>query len=244
MRKKSLKFRLLIPKIFKMLDNLISTDPLLLNYINDPSEVQFFEQELAFPLSNRKKIRLIQKIIKRSKKQLTAENYAGYPVGLEKILERMNFPESGEPDNNAFFSQHDDIRDFVMKSLKSATKDLKICMFTISDDPIAETVAGCHKQGINVRIITDDGKVFDKGSDIYSLSRMGIKIKMDTYRSLMHHKFVIIDNQKLLTGSYNWTRTGSDFNNENVLITDNNRIVKAYKKEFKRLWEEMKPLPK
>jgi phosphatidylserine/phosphatidylglycerophosphate/cardiolipin synthase-like enzyme len=243
MRKKSPKFPLLIVKIFNMIDNFISTDSFLLNYISDPSEVQFFEQELSLPVSNRKKIRLIQKIIQCSKKQLTAENHAGYPEWLEKILEMMEFVGSGEAGNNAFFSQHDDIRNFVMKSLKSAKKDLKICMFTISDDPIAETVAGCHKQGINVRIITDDGKVFDKGSDIYSLSRMGIKIKMDTYRSLMHHKFVIIDNQKLLTGSYNWTKTGSDFNNENVLITDNNRIVKAYKKEFKRLWSEMKPLP-
>jgi phosphatidylserine/phosphatidylglycerophosphate/cardiolipin synthase-like enzyme len=97
--------------------------------------------------------------------------------------------------------------------------------------------------GTQVRIITDDGKIFDKGSDIYSLDRMGIKIKIDSFRSLMHHKFVLIDNQKLLTGSYNWTRTGSDINNENVLITTKKSIVKAYKHEFKRLWKTMKPLP-
>ena len=227
-----------------MIDNSISTGSILLDFISNPSAVQHFEEKLATPLSNRKKYRLLQDIIASSKNQITAENYSDYTGWLEQIMERMNQTAPGEIENNAFFSQHDDIRDFVMNALKSAQHNLKICMFTISDDPIAETVAGCHKQGIDVRIITDDGKIFDKGSDIYSLYRMGIKIKMDTFRSLMHHKFVIIDNQKLLTGSYNWTRTGSDVNNENVLITDNRRIVKAYKKEFKRLWAEMKPLPK
>ncbi|MBS0001024.1 MAG: DUF1669 domain-containing protein [Cyclobacteriaceae bacterium] len=226
-----------------MHDNGITIESLFGQYLADPSEIMAIEQELATPLSNGKKIRLIQRIIQRSEKQVTAENYSGYASWLGQMLEKINLLDSVHAGNDAFFSHHDDIREFVIKALKSATKDLKICMFTISDDPIAETVAGCHRQGINVRIITDDGKIFDKGSDIYSLYRMGIKIKMDTFRSLMHHKFVIIDNYKLLTGSYNWTRTGSDVNNENVLITTNNRIVKAYKNEFKRLWSEMKPLP-
>ena len=115
-------------------------------------------------------------------------------------------------------------------------------MFTISDDPIAETLDECYSRGVNVRIITDDGKIFDKGSDIVLLNKKGINVRIDSDKSLMHHKFVIIDNIKLLTGSYNWTRTGADINNENMLVTTNNKIVRAYKKEFQRLWMEMNPL--
>jgi cardiolipin hydrolase len=226
-----------------MNDNGISVSSLLQEFLPEPMERTEIEMELAQPLSNGKKFKIIQKVIIRSGKYLTPENSGHYAGWLDLVMDKIKSLPFNDADNKAFFSHHDDIRDFVIKTLKAANKDLKICMFTISDDPIAETIAGCHKMGIQVRIITDDGKIFDKGSDIYSLDRMGIKIKIDSFRSLMHHKFVIIDNQKLLTGSYNWTRTGADVNNENVLITTKKSIVQAYKNEFQRLWKEMKPLP-
>jgi hypothetical protein len=226
-----------------MYDNGISVTSLLQEFLPDSLERMKIEMELAHPLSNGKKLKMIQKIITHSGKYVTPENSGHYSGWLDLVIDKMKSMPFNNLDNKAFFSHHDDIRDFVIKMLKSAKTDLKICMFTISDDPIAETIAGCHKMGTQVRIITDDGKIFDKGSDIYSLDRMGIKIKIDSFRSLMHHKFVLIDNQKLLTGSYNWTRTGSDINNENVLITTKKSIVKAYKHEFKRLWKTMKPLP-
>jgi phosphatidylserine/phosphatidylglycerophosphate/cardiolipin synthase-like enzyme len=225
-----------------MADNGLSIESLLGRFM-DPADSNSIIGELATSLSNKKKLNILQQIIRISEKKLTPENYLQYTTWLNQVIGSLSHLTPNTSDNKAFFSHHDNIRDFVIKILKSARENLKICMFTISDDPIAETVAGCHKQGIQVRIITDDGKIFDKGSDIYSLDRMGIRIKIDSFKSLMHHKFAIIDNKKLLTGSYNWTRTGADVNNENVLITTNKAIVKAYKNEFKRLWKIMKPLP-
>ena len=55
----------------------------------------------------------------------------------------------------------------------------------------------------------------------------------------MHHKFAIVDSNKVITGSYNWTRTGSEVNNENIVITDNETIVDAFIKEFGTLWDQM-----
>lgn len=215
---------------------------LLSEYISDPDFFHYLENRLSRPLSNKKKIKLIKKIILNSGKYVTAQNYAGYSIWLSKLISQLKNKHK-QSENDAYFSHHDDIREMVMNVLRSATEELKICMYTISDNPIAETILSCHKMGVNVRIITDDGKTFDRGSDIYSLSKRGIDIKIDSYKSLMHHKFVLIDNRKVMTGSYNWTRTGSDINNENILITTNKRIVKAYDQEFDRLWLEMKPLP-
>jgi phosphatidylserine/phosphatidylglycerophosphate/cardiolipin synthase-like enzyme len=225
-----------------MSGNGLSIGSLLSKYLGS-EDCRDLEEVLVSPLSNKKKLKILQKIIHLSERNITSSNYLKYAGWLNQIIEKISHLGSRPPENNAFFSHHDNIREFVINELHSAKKEIKICMFTISDNPIAETVAGCHKMGIKVRIITDDGKIFDKGSDIYSLDRMGIRIKIDTFRSLMHHKFVLIDNKKLLTGSYNWTRSGADINNENVLITTDHTIIKAYKKEFKRLWKIMKPLP-
>ena len=55
---------------------------------------------------------------------------------------------------------------------------------------------------------------------------------------LLHDKFCVIDNQKVLTGSYNWTVNAECRNDENVLITADNEMATKYSIEFRR----MKPL--
>ena len=52
----------------------------------------------------------------------------------------------------------------------------------------------------------------------------------------MHNKFIIVDNTKLFTGSYNFTNDAENNNYENVIITDDPETVTAFREEFKRLW--------
>jgi len=55
----------------------------------------------------------------------------------------------------------------------------------------------------------------------------------------MHHKFAIFDEETLLTGSYNWTRSAANYNHENLLITDALPLVAAYLSTFRKLWNKM-----
>lgn len=57
----------------------------------------------------------------------------------------------------------------------------------------------------------------------------------------MHNKFCIIDNL-VITGSYNWTYNANR-NNENILVTDEGSIIKAYREEFERLFDDATPIP-
>ena len=52
----------------------------------------------------------------------------------------------------------------------------------------------------------------------------------------MHHKFVILDYQTVLTGSYNWTNESEDENQENLLVLRDAYSVGAYTQEFEALW--------
>jgi len=219
-------------------------EPLLREFLHEDTLIFELEEALGKPISNQFKLTLIKEILNKSKKNVRSDQHYAYNEWLTILLDKILSSKEAKTENDAYFSLHDDIREIAIRNLHSAKSDLKICMFTISDDPIAEAIDACHDRGVYVRIITDDGKIFDKGSDIMPLSKKGINVRIDSDKSLMHHKFVIIDNAKLLTGSYNWTRTGADVNNENMLVTTNNKIVRAYKKEFQRLWHEMNPLRK
>ncbi len=140
--------------------------------------------------------------------------------------------------NKVYFSPGPDCLNAITENLLKAEKEVKICVFTISDNRIVEALRDIQLRGVRVKIITDNDKRFDKGSDINYLIERGFQVKADATPAHMHHKFAIIDNKICLTGSYNWTRSAETRNYENVLVTDSRKTCKSYNKEFNRLWAE------
>ncbi len=138
--------------------------------------------------------------------------------------------------SKSFFSPGTACLDTINVNIGSATRKIDICVFTISDDRIRDKILYALNKGVTVRIITDDDKTMDKGSDIEFLKDRGAKVKMDDSPHHMHHKFAVFDDTLLLTGSYNWTRSASEYNQENILETNDPKAIDQYKKEFERLW--------
>lgn len=141
--------------------------------------------------------------------------------------------------HKVYFSPGTDILESIADLLKQARHTLDICVFTITDERLANDILYCHQSGIKVRIITDDEKMYDHGSAIKGLKNAGIPIKIDHSRYHMHHKFGIIDSRIVFTGSFNWTYTASSHNQENLLVTTNSDIVNQYTDQYELLWKEM-----
>ncbi|MFA5330109.1 MAG: phospholipase D-like domain-containing protein [Prolixibacteraceae bacterium] len=141
--------------------------------------------------------------------------------------------------HRVLFSPGTDILESISDLLNQAKQTLDICVFTITDDRLAGDIELSHKRGVNVRIITDDEKLYDHGSRIKDLKKAGIPVMTDHSRYHMHHKFGIIDSRIVFTGSFNWTYSASKHNQENLLITTNYDIVKQYSDQYKILWGEM-----
>jgi len=141
--------------------------------------------------------------------------------------------------HKVYFSPGTDIIETLSGLLTQATKTLDICIFTITDERLASEIYYCHQRGIKVRIITDDDKMYDHGSAIKELKQSGIPVKIDHSRHHMHHKFGIIDSRIIFTGSFNWTYSASNHNQENLLVTSNFDIVTQYTGQYEILWEEM-----
>jgi phosphatidylserine/phosphatidylglycerophosphate/cardiolipin synthase-like enzyme len=140
---------------------------------------------------------------------------------------------------DAYFSPGEECRNVIIHQIKSAVSQLQICVFTISDDLITDAIITSHQRGTTIRIITDNDKSLDEGSDIEQIAKQGIAIKMDRTPNHMHHKFMVVDGKALITGSYNWTRSAAKFNHENILLTKDGGVVKSFLKEFDQLWQVM-----
>lgn len=71
---------------------------------------------------------------------------------------------------------------------------------------------------------------------LISFCSAGICVRCDTSSVYMHHKFVLVDGRRLITGSLNWTTTAVQSNLENVIVTQERDLVQPFVVEFQRLW--------
>ena len=136
----------------------------------------------------------------------------------------------------AHFSPGEDCPRAIGRLLDHCRRTADVCVFTITDDRLADALLAAHRRGVAVRIIADDAKAEDLGSDIDRFERAGVPVRVDRSPFHMHHKFALFDAATLLTGSYNWTRGAARDNEENLIVTDEPRLVGPFAETFGRLW--------
>jgi cardiolipin hydrolase len=52
----------------------------------------------------------------------------------------------------------------------------------------------------------------------------------------MHHKFAVLDESVVITGSFNWTTQAVKNNQENIVFYENKDLAKKYTEEYNKLW--------
>eukprot|EP00301_Raphidiophrys_heterophryoidea_P019632 c4527_g1_i1.p1 GENE.c4527_g1_i1~~c4527_g1_i1.p1 ORF type:complete len:189 (+),score=46.52 c4527_g1_i1:47-613(+) len=144
-----------------------------------------------------------------------------------EIREVLFFPDNAYGDNFSRF----------LFWINSAMQSLDICVFTITHDRIRDAIFRAHQRDVFVRIITDDEKIDALGSDIKAFVEVGIQVRKDSSPAHMHHKFVIVDKKVLMNGSFNWTVTAVQRNDDNVMVTNQAKLVQAFTVEYERLWK-------
>ena len=140
-------------------------------------------------------------------------NYSGYlqtTVGGQKI-ELWLLPD---PRGHAL---HD-----VKRKIRMAGKSLKIALFTFTHPALVEEVINAHIRGIEVSVVIDMHSGLGASKDaIEKLKKAGVKISMSRGVQLLHHKFILIDDHTLLSGSANWTKSAFYKNSDCFIILHN-----------------------
>jgi len=197
---------------------------------------QLFEQH---PLTNHDKQVLRSALFDFARSQIIEIDGGVVLKWLEEVIKVLMHGEVSSHQNHTevYFSPGESCRQAIIALIRSAERVLRICVFTITDNAIvAEILAATHR-GVEVKVITDDEKQYDHGSDIHLMRSSGITVHCDNSPSHMHHKFAVADSKRVLTGSYNWTHSAARANQENIVLTDERSAIEAFTSEFDHLWE-------
>ena len=113
-----------------------------------------------------------------------------------------------------------------------------IAVYSITNLQIADAIIAAHRRGATVRIITDRTMAGHKSSLIDELVTAGIPVRTNRRHKIEHNKFAVFDNQRIVTGSYNWTTAATKFNSENCIFLP--LPAQEYSKRFEVLWNTYK----
>ena len=134
------------------------------------------------------------------------------------------------------------IKNKIIPLIDGATNNLKIAMAWFTNGDLFASLIRSLNRGLKVELILLDDSInfMDYAPDFNQFIKEGGKLKIaKSDVGFMHHKFCIIDNKIVITGSYNWTFYAETRNIENIIISDKSETVNLYRDEFSRLSDKL-----
>lgn len=171
-----------------------------------------------------------------------------YTLEFEQMFEKNRWGSTKYDNNEEFFNTDgkrtevyfapsDEPESQILKAIDSATKNIHIAMFYLTNDSIYKALKRAIERGVEVKGIFDERGASSNSSEALRLIRSGNGV-IDSLSGLVHHKFCIIDERIVIAGSANWSRSAMNQNDENILIIHSQQIARRYLDQWNRLYED------
>ena len=187
---------------------------------------------INYPKILKGNVEIIKQILNESSE--TYPNLSSYKIINDFIISEYYCPKPSICE--CYFFPDGSKERKVVNILRTCKKSLDIAIYTFTLESITKGILEVHKRGVPVRIICDNECERHSTSKIKKLASEGIVCKTDNCCYYMHHKFAVIDNSVVITGSFNWSSQAVNHNQENILFLENKIIAEKYTEEFNKLW--------
>lgn len=136
---------------------------------------------------------------------------------------------------DVYFSPRGGGQQAVQQALQNARKRIIFMTFSLTDKTVGSIIEDKANHGVQVNGVFDSWLGASKYSLYEPMRADGIGVSKDGNEALLHHKVIVVDDT-VITGSYNYSANAENSNNENFLVIhDNPAIAEAYVQEFARI---------
>ena len=145
----------------------------------------------------------------------------------------------------------DNLEQVIVDFIKGASKRLEIAVQELESEPIAQAIIDAKKRGVNVKVVIEQsylrrtppkddpwssGGKNEANRRVHdAILRTNIDVKVDYNAKIFHQKFIVRDSASLLTGSTNFTPTGTHKNLNHIVIVHDKGVARVYRREFKEI---------
>jgi phosphatidylserine/phosphatidylglycerophosphate/cardiolipin synthase-like enzyme len=126
----------------------------------------------------------------------------------------------------------------ILELIQNAQSSINFMAYSFTSNDIGDAIIARSQAGVSVEGVMDDGQVkSNEGTEYDPFQQAGLDVRLDGNETgLMHHKVIIIDRQIVITGSYNFTASAEESNDENIVVIFSTVVAEKYMDEFQRVF--------
>jgi phosphatidylserine/phosphatidylglycerophosphate/cardiolipin synthase-like enzyme len=163
---------------------------------------------------------------------------------FQKKKTDFDFPKTNllTPDNQTYLIDiemcpSEQCRTKALDILNKAEKEILFANFVLTQNDIEILLVSKANNNVTVKGVIENRLKNSKGAIIKELNQ-SFPIKFDKNKNTMHHKFFVVDELYIITGSMNPSASGTNGNDENLIIIENKAMALKFKQEFNLLFSE------
>jgi len=134
------------------------------------------------------------------------------------------------------------LQDRIHAELRRARTSVDVAMFHFTSERLSRALAERRRAGLRVRVLLDASQA--DPTFVRRLKDDGLDVRLAAPKpegARFHHKFAVLDEGLVITGSYNWTYRADTASRENLVIFRDVPATRKFHAEFERLWTEFSP---
>jgi phosphatidylserine/phosphatidylglycerophosphate/cardiolipin synthase-like enzyme len=128
----------------------------------------------------------------------------------------------------------------LLDAIKAARKNVRFMAFSFTLDDVGQLLITENKSKVKVQGIFESTGSEQPASELTPLLCAGLDMRQDGNKFVLHHKVFIIDDNIVITGSFNFSANAANSNDDNLLIIQDKDLAAQYLAEFDRRWKEAK----
>jgi phosphatidylserine/phosphatidylglycerophosphate/cardiolipin synthase-like enzyme len=115
-----------------------------------------------------------------------------------------------------------------------------LATYGLTYPPIVKALVAAKKRGVDVRVITDRGRLDDRNqrAALETGHLAGIPIKVNRHDGLMHLKQAVVDDLVNTSGSMNQTSSATRYNDERLDLLHDAASTRRAKEKFLKMWDD------
>ena len=130
------------------------------------------------------------------------------------------------------FSPGGQCMQFIEETLAKAQDTILVQAYSFTSSIIANALIAAYERGVAVQILVDRSQLTARSSKVHRVVAKGIPVLIDVVPGIAHNKVMLIDDDHVLTGSFNWTDAAEKRNAENLLLIKDRNISKIYRENW------------
>jgi phosphatidylserine/phosphatidylglycerophosphate/cardiolipin synthase-like enzyme len=125
----------------------------------------------------------------------------------------------------------------LIKHIDGSKKTIKVMAYGFTAMPLSDALIKAHRRGVKVQLLQDEKSAGNNSDAVNQLIAAGIEVRSDGKHAIQHNKVMLMDDDIVITGSYNFTKSAEVRNAENIIILKSAYAAKRYADNWDTHWK-------